>query len=86
MLLKLRVGDDLMTASTTQDVPKSVFDYSKGAGGGRFPEASGTAAEVPLFYLVANSTNLKGSRTPKEAVDNHPGAQVAIFYFRQTSE
>jgi hypothetical protein len=34
MLLKILVGGDLMVASTTQDVPKSVFDYSKGAGGG----------------------------------------------------
>jgi hypothetical protein len=41
---------------------------------------------VPLFYLVANSTSLRASRTPKEAVDNHPAAQVAIFYFRRTVE
>jgi hypothetical protein len=86
MLLKLRVGNDLMTVSATKDIPKSVFDYSKGIGGGQFPETSGTATEVPLFYVVTNATNFKVSRTPKEAVDNHPDAQVAIFYFRRGDE
>lgn len=84
MLLKLRVGDDVMTVSTTKDIPKTVFDYSKGIGGGQFPEKAATAAEVPLFYLVANSNHIKGSSTPKEAVEQHPNAQVAVFYLRVT--
>ncbi|AWM36066.1 hypothetical protein GobsT_61780 [Gemmata obscuriglobus] len=85
MLLKLRVGDDVLTTSSTQDIPKTVFDYTKGIGGGEFPAKAATAAEVPLFYLVANSNQIKASSTPKEAVELHPDAQVAIFYFRRPS-
>ncbi|HYH67318.1 MAG TPA: hypothetical protein VD866_21655 [Urbifossiella sp.] len=59
-------------------------DYTKGIGGGQFPEKAATATEVPLFYLVANSNHVRGSSTPKEAVEQHPDAQVVNFYLRFT--
>jgi hypothetical protein len=86
VLLKLEVGKGLMVSAITMDVPKTVFDPSTGAGGGAFQTKAATAAEIPLFWMVARTNTVKNGFTPRDIVANHPGAQVAIFTLRVGEE
>ncbi|MBN9519329.1 hypothetical protein J0H58_12535 [bacterium] len=80
MLLKVGTGE--LIASITTDVPKDVFDASNGSGGGVFDADAATATEIPLFWMVARTNTVSSARTPREIVEKHSGAQVAIFTLR----
>ena len=60
------------------DIPKSVFDFSRGCSSGTFPRDHGSATEVPLFYLLTNANEIVGADTVAEVLAKNDKADVLI--------
>ena len=57
---------------------KTVFDFSHAGGSGAFSAEAASPTEVPLFYLLANTNEFIGARTPADVVAKNPKADVVI--------
>ena len=67
------------TASYTKDVPKDVFDVSEITGTQTFGPEHSTSTEVPLFWIVARTGQIRGRKlSPAEVIRAHAEGDVLI--------
>jgi hypothetical protein len=66
------------THGMTQDIPKSLFDFSKGPGGGSFAATASSKTEVPLFWLITDSSKVVGRHTVEEVLQSNPKGNLVI--------
>lgn len=62
----------------SEDVPKTVFDFSRVRSGSAFPASAASATEVPLFYMLANTDTAVGADAVADVLAKNPTADVAV--------
>jgi hypothetical protein len=78
VLARLELGSSI--SESTVDVAKEQFNFSRVTGGGAFAPTAGSDHEIPLFWLVANSTKVTVATTVEKVVKENSEGDVAIVY------
>lgn len=76
----LRFTEGNVSSWKSDDVPKSVFDFSQMSGGGSFEVRASDKGEVPVFYRFAKGGSTGGA-TPEEVIRNCANTDLLIAYF-----
>jgi hypothetical protein len=63
------------------DVPKTLFDFTRCSASGFNPEA-GSATEAPLLYFMGGGKVYKGAGTVSELLEKNPKGDFLIVYLR----
>jgi RNA polymerase sigma factor (sigma-70 family) len=80
--LQVDMEIDSTGSGSAIDVPKEIFDFSKVVGSSSFPATLSSAAEVPLFWLAANTTKVTGADTVQGVIDSNRDGDLLIAYLR----
>jgi RNA polymerase sigma factor (sigma-70 family) len=80
--IEMEMDGGYTRSSTTTDVPKDVFDFSKRLSSGDFVGSAGSATESPLFYLTAGKTSTIAATSVQDVIKDHPKGDLLIAYLR----
>ncbi len=64
--------------SATADVPKDVFDFGQGNSASTLGGETGSATELPLFYVLSNTNEFVGANTVDDVVAKNNKADILI--------
>jgi hypothetical protein len=70
------------STSSTEDVPKEFFDFSKLGQGGYFTASASSGKEIPLFWILTDTKYLMAAGTVADLIQFNPKAKLAIAYLR----